>query len=168
VKKIIADAFPIYAATEQDAELFMKWVWELRHKNNFDMDVLRETRAILCKASDDSGPLMYLPAHPVLMYESLAPRPDLTNRQTAICLWRIGQVMENAMRDTGMCEAYFITSDQTEAEVCAAHGWTIAMHDPEKKTWLMKRKISNPVLKTLEGENGIQTPSIETEVTDVQ
>lgn len=129
--------------TEKDAENFVQWVYELKD-NNFDPGVMFYPRTIMCRAQAGEEPIVYLPLQPVLMFESLAPKPGLSSRQTAMALWKIGEAVDKAALETGFREAYFFTNDEREAQVCALHGWKIAMYDDKQKAWLMKHKISEP------------------------
>ena len=140
MKKISADVMPLYAVPEADAKKFIEWVWEVREKVQFDYDTLSYPRSCMTRAQDEDETLMMIPLQPVLMFESLTRKPGLTDRQSALCLHRIGEVVEKAMEDTGHREAYFLTNDAREAETCSRHGWTKCLYDPEKKIWLMKRK----------------------------
>ena len=81
-----------------------------------------------------------IPLQPVLMFESLVKKPELTKRQTALALWKIGELVESTSAFTGLREAYFITNCEDEANSCAKHGWTICLHDQDKGQWLLKRK----------------------------
>lgn len=141
MEKITADILRQQDLTEQDAEKFCEWVYAMKDKNNFDPAVMWYERTIMCRAQAGEEPIAYLPLQPVLMYESLAPKPGATSRQIAMALWKIGEVVDDAARATGFHEAFFITSDEREATVCSLHGWAIIMHDHERKTWLMKHRI---------------------------
>jgi hypothetical protein len=146
MKRITAEAMPLYAVPLDKAKEFIKWVWNGREKNGFDMKVMSYPRTIMCSAKDDTGALMYIPLQPVLMYESIASKPEITERQTALSLWRIGELMEQVMHDTGHCEAYFLVKDGDVADICAAHGWEEI--DP-KKYRMLRRKIEPPVYPTV-------------------
>jgi hypothetical protein len=141
MQTIKANVTALCNVTEDNAKKFIKWVWAFRHKNNFDMQVMTYPRTVMFTAENESGPLAFLPAQPVLMFESLAPKPGLTNKQTAMSLWRIGEVAADVMKDTGLRESYFITNDQDEADSCEKHGWTKLLHDSDKGQWLMKRRV---------------------------
>lgn len=132
MQKFSADISALCNVSEADAALFIKWVWTLRDKNAFDMKVMTYPRTCMARVQNEEETIMLLPFQPVLMYESLAPKPGLTDRQRALGLWRIGEVVDRAMKDTGMYESFFITTDAQEAETCSHHGWTVAMHDPRK------------------------------------
>jgi hypothetical protein len=144
MKKVTADVMPIGSVPVEDAKKFISWIWDARFTTQFDKDTLSYPRSCMTRAQNDEETLMMVPIHPVLMFESMARKPGLTDRQSALCLWRIGQVVEKAMEDTGHREAFFLTNDSQEAETCSHHGWTKALYDPEKKTWLMKRKVAEP------------------------
>lgn len=139
MKKIRADLMPLYALPEEDARKFIAWVWALRDKNAFDMKVLSYPRACMTRAQDEDGTLMMVPLQPVLMYESLAPKPGLTDREMALCLKRISEIVEQAMRDTGHAETYFLTTEDKMAGIAATHGW-----EEVKGFRVMRRKVDLP------------------------
>lgn len=140
MKPIVAELTPLYAVKQADANLFMQWVWKVRQLVNFDQDTLSYPRSCMTRASSGDETLMMVPLQPVLMFESMVRNPDITDLQSAICLRKIADVVEAAMVDTMHREAYFMTNNEKEADLCAARGWTKALYDPEKNTWLMKRK----------------------------
>lgn len=123
MKKITATAMPLYECTEEDAKLFMDWVWLQRSINMFDPQVLTYPRTVMCKAGTEEETMLYIPLQPVLMWDAIAPKPGLTARQEALCLWKIGQVVEDAMKLCGFGEAYFLCSDDRVADICAEHGF---------------------------------------------
>jgi hypothetical protein len=160
MKKITADVMPLYAVPEEDAKKFIQWVWSARDKVNFDPDTLLYPRSCMTRAQNEEETLMLIPLQPVLMFESMARKPELSDGQSVYCLHKIGQVVESLMEDTGHREAYFLTNDEREAETCSRHGWTKALYDPEKKTWLMKRKteaakFQPPVSETPEANTDV-------------
>ena len=149
MQKMTADISALCQVPQADIELFVKWVWALREKNSFDMQVMTYPRACMARVQSEEETVMLVPFHPVLMYESLAPKPGLTDHQRILGLWKINQVVDEAMRDTGMYESFFITSDAQQAETCSRHGWTVAMHDPERKCWLLKHRVAKTEDKAL-------------------
>jgi hypothetical protein len=143
MQKITADVMPLCDVPEADAKKFTEWVWNVKDKVCFDPDTLSYPRSCMTRAQNGEETLMMIPLQPVLMFESMTRKPGLTDRQSAMCLFKIGEVVEEAMQDSGHKEAYFLTNDAQEAETCSRHGWTKALYDPEKKTWLMKRKTQS-------------------------
>jgi hypothetical protein len=141
LQKISADVMPLHAVPEDDAKKFIKWVWDVRHDVDFDYDTLSYPRSCMTRAQAGDETLMLIPLQPVLMFESMVHKPGMSDRETALCMARIGEVVEQAAVDTGHKESYFLTNDAREAETCSRHGWTKVLHDPEKRVWLMKRKF---------------------------
>jgi hypothetical protein len=135
---------PLYAVPEEDAKQFIEWVWNVRQQVNFDYDTLTYPRSCMTRALDGAQTLMMIPIQPVLMFESMVHNPELSKPKIALCMSRIGETVEDAMKLTGHREAYFLTNDAQEAETCSNHGWTKALYDPEKKIYLMKKKIPAP------------------------
>lgn len=142
MQKITSSIMPLYAVPEADAKKFIEWVWDVRQKVQFDYETLTYPRSCMTRAQNEEETLMLIPLQPVLMFESMTRKPNLSDRQSALCLYRIGQEVERVAKDTGHREAYFLTNDAREADTCSHHGWTKALYDPEKKTWLMKRKFN--------------------------
>lgn len=140
MQKITADVMPLYSVPPEDAKLFTKWVYDVRHRVSFDMDTLNYPRSCMTLAKQGDETVMMIPLQPVLMFESMVRKPDLSPRQAAMCMWRIGEQVEQAMTHTGHREAYFLTNDAQEVETCSRHGWTVCLQDTERGQWLMKRK----------------------------
>ena len=138
---ITAEVKALSLVTEEEQKKFISWMWQFREKSNFDMAVMSYPRTVMFSASDEQGPLVFLPAQPILMFESLCARPGATEKEIALSLWRIGELADETMKDTGMHEAYFLTNDQAEADSTEKHGWTKLLFDPAKNTYLMKRRI---------------------------
>lgn len=161
MKKITGDVLRQEDLTEQDAENFVAWVFAQQDKNDFDPSVMYYPRTVMCRALADEEPFLYVPLQPILMYESLASKPGTTSRQTAMGLWKISEAIDKLALETGFREAYFITSDEREATVCSLRGWTIIMHDPERKVWLMKHRVKPKEA----GDSQISEPVVETTAT---
>ena len=138
---ITAELMPVASVTPQDAELFSGWAWERREQTCFDPDTLSYPRSCMAKASDGDGSFLFLPFHPVLMFESLITKPGVSASKTALGMFRIGEQAEAIARQTGHGEAYFITNDADEVALTQKRGWVVVMQDAEKKLWLMKRKF---------------------------
>lgn len=152
MQNIVADLLPMYALPEEDANTFIKWVYNVRKAVNFDMDTIGYPRTCMTRAKMGDETVAMIPLHPVLFFESLVHKPELTAGQIAYSLWQIGQAVEKAMVDTLHREAYFITNSQPLADSCEKHGWVKAMFDPEKQTWLMKRKTEVAKLTSVPAE----------------
>jgi hypothetical protein len=149
MKKITAEMLDRTQLTEQDTKDLFEWSTLLSAKNNFDPEVLFYPRTMIARAKADEEPIVYLPLHPVIMFESLAPMPGLTVRQTAMALYQIGEVMEQVALDTGYGEMFFMTNDADEVKATSRRGWIISLYDPEKGTWLMKRRVGKKVATEL-------------------
>ena len=121
--KITTRVAPIGGMNEQDQRTFTDWVWKARDINCFDPDVLSYPRTVMLTADDEQGPVLYLPAQPVLMLESLAPKPELSPRKEALALYKLGQLLEQVSADTGIKETYFLCKDARVTELCARHGF---------------------------------------------
>lgn len=139
---ITADVRALYQMEPEETKKFTDWMWEWRERTHFDLSVMRYPRAAMFSAADSKGTTLFLPAHPVLMFESLCMRPGLNEKEAALSMWRIGEVADQVMRDVGMCETYFITNSKELADATEKRGCTKCLYDAEKGQWLMKRRIS--------------------------
>jgi hypothetical protein len=124
MNKITTTGDALSAVTEEQAKQFIDWVWQSRHINCFDPDIVGYPRTIMLRAEDNDGPLLYLPVQPVLMLESLAPKPGISERKEALSLWKLGQLLEDISRKTGIQEQFFLCKDDRVADICKAHGFT--------------------------------------------
>jgi hypothetical protein len=141
MKKITADILRKEDLTIDDAEKYVEWAFRVKEKTNFDPTILYYPRTVLCRAKADDEPIVYLPLQPILMFESLAPEKNVTERQLALALWKINEAVDKMGLAAGFKESYFLTGDEREANVCSLHGWTIILHDPERKIWMLKHRI---------------------------
>jgi hypothetical protein len=123
-----------------DQEKFVDWIWSARKINCFDPDILLYPRTILYTAEDQDGPLLYLPVQPVLMLESLAPRPGVSPRKEALALWKLGEMLEETSRITGIQEQYFLCKDQRVVDICSRHGF-----DKLEGYTILRKKVPVPV-----------------------
>lgn len=135
MKRITADIMALCKLPMEDTKKFISWI--LRKRNNLDVKVLSYPRACMTRATEGTETLMLIPVQPVLVFESMAAKPEITDHQMAMCLWRIGEVAESAMKDTGMHEAMFLTMDDKMVKLCASHGWK-----EQKGFRIMKRQLS--------------------------
>lgn len=146
MKHITADVIPVPAMSEQDVKDFMEWVFRIRQINKFNPIVMSYPRTVMTVAKNEEENLLFIPLQAVLMFDSIAPKPGLSPRQEALCLWRIGQKVDEVMMTTGFRECIFFTSDDSVADICSQHGFT------ELKGVRILRKKAPPV----------ETPSTET------
>lgn len=141
-KEIQADLLGLCKVSEDDAELFVKWMFEQKAATNFDFKTLTYPRACMARVQKASETIAMAPLHPVLMIESLAHNPDLSESELILALARVNEQLTQAMRSTGMAEAFFITNNERFSNTCEKHGWIKAMFDPERHEWLMKRRAN--------------------------
>jgi len=140
MKKIKAEILPITEMSQQDIQIFIDWVWKMRHLNWFDPQVLSYPRTVMCRADNGEEPLLYIPLQSVLMWDAIAPKPGLTPRQEAMCLWQIGEAVNQAMEATGHREAYFFTADDRVADICARHDF-----EELRGIRVLRRKAKPPI-----------------------
>lgn len=130
----------VNCVTFSDATLFIEWMREQRGNTDFDLQVLSYTKSCMTLAKSGDETLMMIPLQPVLFFESMAKKPGLSDKAAALCMWRIGEIVDQTMKLTGHAESYFITNNERESITCSRHGWTVVMHDSLKNLWLMKHK----------------------------
>ena len=121
--KITADIMALCKVPLEDTKKFIRWVWNLRKINMFDMSVIGYPRTCMLRASDGDGALLYMPLQPVLMYDSIAAKPGISPRQEALALSRIQQLVGSVAKDGGFGESYFMCRDDRVADIAAAHGF---------------------------------------------
>lgn len=122
MKKIKAQIMPVTSLTEADIRLFIDWVWKMRHINLFDPMVLSYPFVSMWRTDNGEEPLMYIPMQAVLMFDAIASKPGITDRESALSLLKIGDELDKAMDATGYRETYFLTSDDRVADYVQRHG----------------------------------------------
>lgn len=132
------------AVAPDDAGLYTEWMGQQGSAACLDPKVLAYPRSCMTRVMKGQETLMMFPMHPTLMLESLAKKPGITEWQEILGLDELDKVVTSAMQVTGMCEAFFLTSVERFADTAESHGWTKALYDPAKKTWLMKKQIEPP------------------------
>lgn len=142
LRNIIADLKPLFQVPVSEAKLFMEWVKAYSWKTKFRPEVLSHPRTVMATASDEQGPILFMPLQSCLMMGELAPRPDINKKEMAYALWQIGTVVEDAMIKTGNLDAYMYTNDDDEAESIAKHGW-----EEVKGVRLLRKRLPASVLQ---------------------
>lgn len=136
MQKIKAEILALCDLTQADRDNFSQWVWRQRSTNLFQTDVMKAPRMVMCKALKGEDAALYVPLHPVLMFDAIASAPDLTPRQEALALWKIGQEADRIARDTKHREIYFICRDDRVSDICAKHGF-----EEVKNVRVLKRTV---------------------------
>ena len=139
MKTITADILPLGALTPDDIADDATWVTSV--PNNFDPNVTSYPRCVMTRALADGEPFACVALHPVLTFESLAPKPGTSVLQIARGLKAIGDVVDQVGKIGGFGEATFITTSEAEMELCVKRGWKVVMHDPDRRMWLLKRVL---------------------------
>jgi hypothetical protein len=140
---------PMGAFPQEDAKLFIKWMWRQKKSSNFDASVLAAPRACMVKATRDGQTIALLPVQPVIAIESLCNDENLTKSQLTLALYEIHRLIEKIMRDSETTEAFFTTDNQIFADLCETHGWKKHLFDESKHTWLMKLQLPCDILGKL-------------------
>lgn len=137
MKKITAEVLPVGSLSDKDKEQFTEWMWNGMPLNMFDPTMLGYPRTVVCKAkADDDENLLFVPLQPVLMYDAIAAKPGITERQEALALWRIGEAVDQAAKDAKYREVYFFCRDDRVSDICAKHGF-----EEVKNVRLLRRKV---------------------------
>lgn len=123
MKKIQACILPVGALPEEDQKNFIEWVWRERKINMFDPDSLTHKWSAMCVAGGEKDPMLYIPLQPIFVWDAIASKPGITPRQEALCLWRIGQAVDEKMTETGIGEAWFVCKDDRVSDICLNHGF---------------------------------------------
>lgn len=121
---------------------FVDWARTQRSETQLDPAVIGYPRTCMLTAQAEGETEAAIPIHPVLMLESFLHSPSLTKGQIALAFLRIHELVVETMRASGMHEAFFTTRNPALAVLAAKHGgWTECLHDPLRKTWLLKLKL---------------------------
>jgi hypothetical protein len=132
---------PVGSVPIEDQKRFIDWMWEQKEQVNFDATPLTYPRAVMVIAKQAEETIAMVPAHPVLMLEAMASEQSLDRRYMAMGLWRIGEQVEKAMRDTQMNDCYVLINDEGEVLAVKKRGWKEILHDPVRGVWLMRRRL---------------------------
>lgn len=142
LRNIVANLKPLFQMPLTEAKQFMEWVKAYSWKTQFNPVVMSHPRTVMATASDEQGPILFMPLQSCLMMGELAPRPGIAKREMAYALWQIGQVVEDAMIKTGNLDAYMYTNDDDEAKSVAKHGW-----EEIKGVRLLRKRLPASVLQ---------------------
>jgi hypothetical protein len=143
LKNITADVVVLCKVPIQEAKNFISWIWKSLRQTQFDAEIMTHPRMVMATARDENGPLVQIPLQSVLMFDCMAAKPGIDNRTKAYAMWKIGETVEQVMKDTGNLDCFFYTNDEAEAESCAKHGWTEL-----KGVRLMRKRLPASVLQT--------------------
>jgi hypothetical protein len=160
MRTVTAEILPAYAMSPDDVRDLAQWITSI--PNGLDEGIAAYPRLTLTRALADGEPYMYCPLHPVLMFESLAPRPGTSVMQVARGLQALSDLADDVGKMSGHAEAFFITSSPEEMALAERRGWTAILHDRERGQWLMKRKLP-PVVVPASGlsDSSIRSPQSE-------
>lgn len=150
LRNIVANLKPLFQMPLTDAKQFMEWVKAYSWKTQFNPIVMSHPRMVMATAYDESGPILYLPLQSCIMFDCLAPKPGINKRELAYALSQVGQVVEQAMKDTGNCDAYMFTNDNDEADSVVKHGW-----EELKGVRLLRKRIPVPNYPVTAGEQNV-------------
>lgn len=108
-------------AEPTDAKLCAEWSVSTKH-NGFNREVA-ESSVITWVIEDDNGPVLFVPAHPVLVIESAAARPDITPRQYIEALLEAKRETEATARQLSMREVHTSSAYQPMIRTLHRHGY---------------------------------------------
>ena len=111
------------AAMAADTPEFIEWLHANREQNKYDPATFTYPSTEVLKVADESGSVLFLPYTRGIVTESLAPRPGLSRRETALGLkCAIHEVVRRARAD-GIGEVFFIATDSATQSFAEAHGY---------------------------------------------
>jgi hypothetical protein len=153
MRNVETNLLPMGRVSEENAELFAQWMELQKQSTNFDRSVIGYPRACMFEVQKSEKTIAMVPVHTVFALESLARDPNLTDSELVLALDSIDKKVQQAMRDSGIAEAFFQTNIERFADICERHGWVKVMFDPEKHEWLMKKRARIDWVKLLEANN---------------
>jgi hypothetical protein len=111
-------------AVEDEAPQFCEWMTTTKD-NLFDPDIAKYPSLRTLAIDVDGSPAVYIPFHPVMVIESLAHRPEITNRENAVALIRGEAVVEKLARMYGMSEIYWMCKDESLIGFAQRYGYEV-------------------------------------------
>lgn len=148
LRNIAANLKPLFQLPLAEAKQFMEWVKTYSWKTKFNPVVMSHPRTVMAVATDEQGPILFLPIQSVLMFDALTPRPGINKREMALALWKIGQIAEDAMIKTGNLDAYACINDNEEADSILKHGgW-----EEVRGVRILRKRLPASVLQKVSGE----------------
>lgn len=144
LKTISAELLPMCDVAVEDARKFCGWMETQAARTNLDIKVLSYPRSCMARVAKGEKTVAMLPIQPVLMLESLAKDPEMSEWALTLSIIELDALTGQVMASTGICEAYLLTDMPKFVDTAISRGWTKCLHDPERKTWLMKKQIEPP------------------------
>ena len=106
---------------ETEARQFLDWSIANKDKSAFDPAVASYPSTLVPVAYDSDGPVAYMPIQRPFVLESLAPRPGLTDGQTASVLKEIFQFAVTKAHEQGAGEILFFATDDETVKFAERH-----------------------------------------------
>ena len=103
----------------EETQQFLDWSLANRDKSEFDPEVPAFPTTVTWTAYDRSGALGYLPVQTPFMLESFAPRPGLSEQDTARCLRELVEAQVTQAQIRGIGEIYFLGSAESTNALAA-------------------------------------------------
>lgn len=107
----------------EEKTLLAKWLYENRHKNNFDPTPFLKDQVTVYVAYDSTGILFFLPVRTIWIWDSLAPRPDLPETKSAQCLKALQQLLVFEASQNNVGEFFFKASEESVPAFAKNYGW---------------------------------------------
>lgn len=105
----------------EDAAQIVNWLAG-NSGNSFDPDILKyPTLRTLC--AYNGSPVAYLPSQQALVLESYAPKPGLSEEESALALRDLVKGMELLASSLNIREIYFLDGDNGVAGMAVRHGF---------------------------------------------
>jgi hypothetical protein len=110
-------------ATVEELPQIIDWELANSHRNDFDPDVLTYPKTEVMAAVKDGEPVGYLPVQ-IAMCESFAPRPGISEAETALQFKAFLQALYYLAAKNGIREIFVPTSEPGTQAMLEKHGFT--------------------------------------------
>jgi hypothetical protein len=115
---------------------FLEWLHANREKNLYDPGIFSYGQTRIYDAYGKDGSVLFVPVQKVFVLDSLAPKPEATERQVAHGLREVLHTLVTKASEEGIGEIYF-AAEPSVAEFASHYGFV----EVDRK--IMKLKISD-------------------------
>jgi hypothetical protein len=110
-------------ASGEEFPQLVEWMHANRAANRYDPEIFSYHSTRVIAVDRDEEPILYLPYQLVIMTESLAPRPGLSKRETAVGLRAAIHHVARIAKHSKIAEMYFLGTDDETVEFAKQHGY---------------------------------------------
>lgn len=121
-------------AQPEEKEQFTQWAERNKARNAFDPDIFGYPM-LQTYCAFNGKVVAYMPVHPVLVMDSVAPNPEAEARDLHDALESMLEAAEKCARMSGMGEVMFLASDERVARAAERRGFR------ESGMRLMRKKV---------------------------